>query len=220
MRVAKPAKVQPTTQTKRSAPAPLPGRQELGRKIRDLRLERGLTLEEVSREAKVARSTLSKIENGVMSPTFDILQKLAAGLSLDIGMLFNPAAIQQSIGRRSISKNGCGPKLSGENYVHEALASDIARKRILPFRTKVVARTIEEFGNLISHKGEVFLFVVRGEIDFFSDLYSPLRLEAGDSVYFDSRMAHAIISVSEEEADIVWVCDNLAGVEETDLGLR
>ncbi|NKB79763.1 cupin domain-containing protein [Ochrobactrum daejeonense] len=81
------------------------------------------------------------------------------------------------------------------------------------------ARKLSDFKTLISHEGEVFLFVVGGTIMFHSDLYAPLRMEAGDSIYFDSKMAHAIISVSDEDADIIWVCDNIRGMEEADLEL-
>ncbi|MBB5701247.1 transcriptional regulator with XRE-family HTH domain [Ochrobactrum daejeonense] len=199
--------------------SPSGGRQELGQKLRDLRLERGLTLQDVSKATDVARSTLSKIENGVMSPTFDILQKLAAGFALDIGALLSSTPVQQGVGRRSFTKNGSGPALSGKHYLHQALASDMSRKRILPFRTRVKARKLSDFKTLISHEGEVFLFVVGGTIMFHSDLYAPLRMEAGDSIYFDSKMAHAIISVSDEDADIIWVCDNIRGMEEADLEL-
>lgn len=196
------------------------GRYELGQRLRELRLERGLTLQEMSEETNVARSTLSKIENGMMSPTFDILQKLAAGFALDIGALFNSTATQAGAGRRSFTKSGAGPGLSGKHYLHQALASDMSKKRILPFRTKVKARKISDFKTLISHEGEVFVFVVSGSIEFYSDLYSPLKMEVGDSIYFDSKLAHAIISVSDQDADIVWVCDNIKGIEETDLELH
>lgn len=219
MRGAKPVKTS-SVPGKEAANGPgSGGRQELGQKLRDLRQERGLTLEEVSKATGVARSTLSKIENGMMSPTFDILQKLASGFSLDIGALFGPAPVQQGAGRRSFTRSGAGPALSGKHYVHFALASDMSKKRILPFRSTVKARKISEFKTLISHEGEVFLFVVDGAIMFHSELYAPLRMETGDSIYFDSMMAHAIVSVSEKDADIIWVCDNIKGLEEMDLTL-
>lgn len=192
-------------------------RHELGQRIREIRNERGLTLQEVSKATDIARSTLSKIENGVMSPTFDILQKLASGFNLDIAALFTPTQTQTGVGRRSFTRNGSGPALVGKHYIHQALASDISRKHILPFRTTVQARKISDFKTLISHEGEVFLFVVSGTIMFHTELYAPLQMEAGDSIYFDSMMPHAIISLSKEDADIIWVCDNVKGIEATDL---
>ena len=53
---------------------------ELGARVRTLRKERNWTLEQAANKAGLARSTLSKIENGQMSPTYDALKKLATGL--------------------------------------------------------------------------------------------------------------------------------------------
>ena len=52
----------------------------LEERVRSLRKSRGWTLEQAAKQAGLARSTLSKIENGQMSPTYDALKKLAVGL--------------------------------------------------------------------------------------------------------------------------------------------
>ena len=57
---------------------------DLGERVRALRKERKLTLEQAAQQAGMARSTLSKIENAQMSPTFDALKKLALGLDISI----------------------------------------------------------------------------------------------------------------------------------------
>ena len=57
---------------------------KLGEKVRDIRLRQKWTLDEASRRSGLAKSTLSKIENEQVSPSFDVVQKLAAGLGIDI----------------------------------------------------------------------------------------------------------------------------------------
>ena len=69
---------------------------DLGARVRELRKARNWTLEQAARQAGLARSTLSKIENGLMSPTYDALKKLAVGLEITVPQLFTPPA-----GRRS-----------------------------------------------------------------------------------------------------------------------
>jgi Predicted transcriptional regulators len=59
----------------------------LGQRVRELRKERDWTLEQAARQAGLARSTLSKIENGQMSPTYDALRKLAVGLDISVPQL-------------------------------------------------------------------------------------------------------------------------------------
>ena len=59
----------------------------LGSRVRSLRKARSWTLEQAAQQAGLARSTLSKIENGQMSPTYDALKKLAVGLEISVPQL-------------------------------------------------------------------------------------------------------------------------------------
>lgn len=64
---------------------------------------------------------------------------------------------------------------------------------------------MEEFGGLVKHRGEEFFMVLRGEVEFHSEFYNPARLRPGDSVYLDSQMGHALISVGKEPAEVIWI---------------
>ena len=92
---------------------------DLGERVRDLRKARGLTLEQAAQQAGMARSTLSKIENAQMSPTFDALKKLASGLQISIPQLFTPPRDGQITGRLSVTKGGDGASHPTSTYEHE-----------------------------------------------------------------------------------------------------
>ena len=95
----------------------------LGQRIRAQRNQLGWTLEQASQSTTLARSTLSKIENGLMSPTYDALIKLAAGLKIDISELFEPTEKISGIGRRSISRKGTGQSHHTPFYDHILLCN-------------------------------------------------------------------------------------------------
>jgi len=61
---------------------------KLGERVKALRLGQSLTLEEASKLTGLARSTLSKIENEQISPTFTVVHKLVHGLGIDLPQLF------------------------------------------------------------------------------------------------------------------------------------
>lgn len=63
---------------------------KLGKRLKEIRMKLGLTLEDASKRTGLARSTLSKIENEQISPTFQAMQKLANGLRIDMPQLFEP----------------------------------------------------------------------------------------------------------------------------------
>jgi transcriptional regulator with XRE-family HTH domain len=187
-------------------PGGAPDRADLGQRLKRLRTENGWTMEEVSRKAGVSRSTLSKIEAGQMSPTYDVLQKLIRGLDLDIGELFGTKPQNPPGGRRSITRRGEGKRHESSAYLYELLIPDLAKKAILTFKATIRARSLEEFDGWVRHEGEEFLYVLSGSVEVFTEFYAPASLGAGDSIYFDSNMGHAVVSRSEGDAEVLWVC--------------
>ena len=178
---------------------------KLGERIRQIRRSRNWTLEEASRKTGLAPSTLSKIENDQMSPTFEAVQKLVAGLDIDMPQLFAPSGEVRSGGRRAFTRKGEGRHHPTATYEHELLCTELTRKRMIPFKTRVHARSFTDFDGWVRHGGEEFLLVLEGEIAFYTEFYEPLTLAQGDSLYYDSAMGHACVSVSEEDALILWV---------------
>ena len=177
----------------------------LGDRIRSIRRRNQWTLEQVSRKTGLARSTLSKIENGQMSPTFDAVQKLVDGLGVNIPQLFEPTERNPSLGRRAVTRQGAGRAHPTPTYEHELLCTALSNKRMVPFKTHVRARSFDDFPDWVRHEGEEFLLVLEGEILLYTEHYEPLRLQVGDSVYYDSGMGHACVSVGEEDALLLWV---------------
>ncbi|MFC0268371.1 helix-turn-helix domain-containing protein [Kushneria aurantia] len=179
----------------------------LGERLRGIRRTRRWTLEEVSRRTGVARSTLSRIENDQISPSFVVVQKLVIGLDIDLPQLLKrPSQPPRGNGRRDLTRCGQGQRHPTPTYEHELLGAQRMPKLMTPFKTRVRARSIEAFSDWVRHGGEEFLMVLEGSILFYSEDYEPLALEAGDSLYFDSDMGHAKVSRSEEDALVLSVC--------------
>ncbi|AOZ69470.1 transcriptional regulator [Rhodobacter xanthinilyticus] len=183
------------------APQPV----DLAQRVRELRLARGWTLEQAARSVGLARSTLSKIENGLMSPTYEALKKLAEGLEISVPQLFTPPAAGQVTGRMAVTKMGEGQAHITTTYEHELLASPLRTKKMLPYRARIRARSVEEFNGWVRHDGEEFLLVLTGVVKLFTEFYEPVELKRGDSAYYDATMGHNLISVSPEDASVLWV---------------
>lgn len=185
----------------------------LGERLRSIRNGLGMTLSDAAKATGTATSTLSKIETGQMSPTYDMLQKIVRGLQIDLVDLFDARQHSLPRGRRDITRAGAGRPLKTPRYEHELLATELSHKKFFPFRSKIVARTpvlnsVDGSDNETSHAGEEFVYVLSGAVELHTDSYTPVRLETGDSVYFDSGMRHAVISVSEEDAVVLWVASH------------
>ncbi|MHB0775456.1 helix-turn-helix domain-containing protein [Halomonas sp. WWR20] len=180
---------------------------QLGERLKEIRLANQWTLEDVSQRTGLARSTLSKIENDQISPTFSAVQKLIIGLGIDLPQLLTPPRAQsRTLGRRDLTRVGEGKQHPTPTYEHELLSWQLAQKRMIPFKTIVRARSFDEFHEWVRHDGEEFLIVLEGDILLYTEFYEPLRLTQGDSIYFDSDMGHALVSVSEQDAVVLSVC--------------
>lgn len=179
----------------------------LGERLREIRKAQRWTLEEVSRRTGVARSTLSRIENNLISPSFVVVRRLMTGLEIDMPQLLKrPDHPSRSAGRLERTRAGEGRCHPTPTYEHELLGAGLAPRQMTPFKTVVRARRLEDFTDWVRHGGEEFLLVLSGAIVFYTEYHEPLRLEAGDSLYFDSDTGHAKISVSEDDALVLSVC--------------
>lgn len=177
-----------------------------GGSLRQIRKQNGWTLSQVSEMTDLAASTLSKVENNQTSLTYDNMLKLAEGLGVDIAELFAIEEIQPISGRRSITHHGEARLQPTPNYDYHYHSTDLLRKRMVPIFIQVKARTIEEFGDLLRHSGEEFIYVLGGAIEVHTEFYEPVVLEVGESIYLDSSMGHAYVSVGDGDARILGVC--------------
>jgi transcriptional regulator with XRE-family HTH domain len=186
-----------------------------GDTIRAIRKKLGLTLNEVGRRTGMAVSTLSKLEKGRVSFSFDKLLSISKALGVDMAELLEPAphhagAATGLRGRRVVQRAGEGQLVETRSYRQVYLATELLNKRMTPIVVELRARSMEEFreefGDLIRHPGEEFVHVLDGELEFHSELYAPLRLAAGDSMYFDSEMGHAYLNASDPPCRVVVSC--------------
>jgi transcriptional regulator with XRE-family HTH domain len=181
-----------------------------GAALRALRTQRGWTLAEVSKRTDLPVSTLSKIENDRMSLTYDKLARISAGLGVDIAQLFMPQVVGMPggvvNGRRSITLAGQGQAIETDNYGHIYPAADFLNKRFVPVIAELHARTMEEFGEMVRHPGEEYAYVLEGVVEFHTELYAPLTLRKGDSIYFDSGVGHAYLAGDAGPCRVLSIC--------------
>lgn len=187
---------------------------QLGQCLKAARQARGLTLKQVAERTGMALSTLSKVENGLMSLTYDKLLQLTAGLKMDIAELFSPAAPRPEPGRqvtarRSISRAGQGQVVATKLYTYTYQCTDLIGKRMVPMITELRARTLDEFGPLVRHAGEEYFLVTRGTVAVHTEFYAPEILHEGDGIYLDSTMGHAYLNAGDEpSAQGVCLCQS------------
>ena len=186
-------------------------RPTLGRILKELRAHRNWTLREMSERSGIPISTLSKVENDRLTLTYDKILQLSENLQIRISDLFaeTEAAEESVTARRSIGRLEDAIRVETPNYDYYYLCTELRRKRMVPVLTRIRAKSLSEFGDLVSHAGEEYIHVLEGTIVVHTEFYDPVTLKTGEAIYIDSNMGHAYVAAEEcDEALVLGVCSS------------
>lgn len=187
-----------------------------GLAIRKLRLAGGWTLAQLSDRSGVPLSTLSKVELGQTSLSYENLLRICKGLEIDmarligaeadgaVGVPSGQTAPPAAIGRRAVVRAGEGDVLELPAGRGRIAGGDLLRKAFTPVMIAVRATNLEEQGYR-RDDGEAYVLVVEGELILHSELYAPLHLRSGDGVYFDARSGYALVKAGDSACRVLLV---------------
>src|SRR5450432_476854 len=185
----------------------------LGSLLRALRLRNKWTLKEMSQRTDIPVSTLSKVEHDRLTLTYDKLVQLSQRLNIRISELFadtNTGTAEPAVtARRSIGRTDDAVRVNTKNYDYYYLCPELRRKRMIPILTRIRAKSAQEFGELVRHSGEEYIYVLEGGIKVLTEFYDPVVLAVGESIYIDSNMGHAYVTADGcDEATVLGVCSS------------
>ena len=184
----------------------------LGTVMKSIRSRNGWTLKEMSAKSGIPVSTLSKVEHDRLTLSYDKLQQLSQRLSIRMSDLFaedQSDSAPRVTGRRSVGTIDQAVRVTTDNYDYHYLCTDLRQKRMIPIITRIRTHSAREFGDLVRHHGEEFIYVLEGEIEIHTEFYDPVTLKTGQGIYLDSSMGHAyVVADGFDEALVLGVCSS------------
>lgn len=187
-------------------PLPQPdSRSRMGERLRKLRRDKGLTLQQVAERTGISIGTLSKVERGLTSLGYDRFERLAQGMGVDMAALF---AEGSAIAPGAVATAGRGDVAphSTENYDLGFLFSEVWGKTMTPVIAVHRADRPMNLGAWMRHPGQEFVHVLDGVLELLFENRPPLRLKTGESAYFDSSTGHLYTCGEGEEVTVLVVC--------------
>jgi transcriptional regulator with XRE-family HTH domain len=168
---------------------------QLGRRIRSLRTERGLTLSGLAGRVGITRSFLSSVERGLAYPSLIVLRSIAAALEVPVFLLFTAPEENGLVVRREARKVIKPP---GAPVSYELVSPDVRHKIEM-----IIVRLEPGLDSAaMAHEGEECALVLRGRVAItVGDV--EYELETGDSIYYDSGLPHKARAIGDEQAEIV-----------------
>jgi transcriptional regulator with XRE-family HTH domain len=166
----------------------------------------------MSERTGIPLSTLAKVEHDRLTLTYDKLLQLSQRLNLRMSDLFSEADGTPDApitARRSIGRLSDAIRVNTPNYEYFYMCPELRRKRMVPTVTRIRARSVEEFGELVHHPGEEYIYVLQGPVEIHTEFYEPILLQTGESIYIDSTMGHAYVAPKgNDDALVLGVCSS------------
>jgi transcriptional regulator with XRE-family HTH domain len=184
----------------KGASAPCSAEIRLANRLREIRLDRRSTLEQLASAAGMSQAYLSRVENHKASITIAGLERLASALGVPMSVFFEQDDRTLPI---SICRAGSGPKKrlrSRQELLFEMLAAEKAGKLMEPLIVNLSAKS----NPLKAHSGEEFNYVLTGEcVLLYGD--NRIHLHEGDSAYYDASTPHAAHAVKGRPCRLIAV---------------
>ncbi len=183
------------------------GIEEIGERIKSLREERQLSLEQLSNLTGFDIQLLSNIEGNKVQPQLGTLMKLAKALDSAFGRLISGVGDkhysvtrkgEQKVVSRSTSQKG-----KRQIYTYKSLAPEVKGRHM---EALIVQLEQNPDDKMSVHEGEEFIYVLDGIVTLkIGD--DRFELDRGDSVYYLSTTPHLVASKSGKSTILAVLCE-------------
>ena len=159
--------------------------EHVGRRLKQLRQERGISMRELGRKSGISANALSMIERGLTSPSVSTLYRLTDALNLPITALFRWEQAQEPLVFRSVENRTRIPFPSG---IWEGLGGEAFIGRMQPFLLTLESGAKSGKGKIV-HTGHEFVMCLEGRLEYEVE-GRVYYLNAGESLLFAARLIH------------------------------
>ncbi len=168
----------------------------IGQKIRKVRMDKNITLDNIANETGFSIDHLKQIESGKITPPVGALLQISRALKIDSGMLLKeePSSLTDRI--KAYTKRT-------EHYAYTTLTPGAENKHLKAFQVTIDAFQ-EHIGVGYHHEGEEFVYVLSGKIEIVVGEHVN-KLDAGDSLHFNSGIQHNLRNCGESTAELIVV---------------
>lgn len=161
----------------------------IGHQVREFRMKLGMTVADLGRQAGLSAGMMSKIENGVTSPSLSTLQALSRALNVPVTAFFRKFEEQRDA---TFIKNGQGLVIERRGtragHQYQLLGHSIGKALVVePYIVTLTDKS--DVFPLFQHAGQEFIYILEGEVGYrhADKLY---HMTPGDSLFFDADAPH------------------------------
>ena len=181
---------------------------QIGKKIKELREERKMSLTELSQQSGIQLATLSRMEHLKMTGTLESHMKIAQAFGVSLPQLYSDIIKEENKIEVKTSKSSSEVFVHSKRSSYEILTAKILSRKMMPILLK-----IEPGGTTHQEQNqagcEKFIFVLEGKIEakIAGETYS---LSKNNTLYFDASLEHKFINTGKALARVICVSTPVA----------
>ncbi|GBC59539.1 XRE family transcriptional regulator [Desulfonema ishimotonii] len=168
----------------------------IGKKIRNIRLEKKITLDRIANETGYSTDYLKAVEAGDEMPPVGALLQIARALEIDSGFFLKEQESTMQERVKAYTKRT-------DEYAYETLTPGAENKHLKAFRVSIDPMEAHT-GVGYRHEGEEFNYVLKGRVEVVVGDHVN-TLEAGESLHFNSSIKHQLRNIGEETAELLVI---------------
>lgn len=163
--------------------------ENIGEKIKELRINKGMTLRGLGETVDLSAGFLSQLERGLTTISVDVLQRISVELGVELTYFFREVKVknEKKVVMRGYEKEVY--ELVNSQFVHYHLSNNLTDKDMVPRMIDIFPKEKQERLKGYSHDGEEFIYVLEGILTLvLSDREETLY--PGDSAHYSSQSLH------------------------------
>lgn len=176
---------------------------EVAARVKELRDILGISLDDMASYLGINGEKYLKYENGEEDIPASILYEISHRLGVEMSILLTGETPRMHF--FSVTRKGQGVSVERrKQYKYQSLASNFINKKAEPFIVTVEPKPENAEIHTNSHPGHEFNYVLEGSFKLIIKDHEII-LEEGDSIYFDSSCAHAMVARNNKPASFLAI---------------
>ncbi|MFW5731239.1 MAG: helix-turn-helix domain-containing protein [Desulfonatronovibrionaceae bacterium] len=180
----------------------LPAQEDIARRLKALRQAMDYTIAEMAEKLGMYPDTVELYETGTVEIPVSYLFEAAKICKVDLTVLVSGS--EAHLHGHALIRQGKGMSVERrKDYDYKSLAYAFSGRRMEPFMVRVPPKTEQEL-TFTEHPGQEFIYMLKGKLEVRLG-EKIIVLEPGDSLYFTSRIPHALRSLGTKQAEFIDV---------------
>lgn len=170
---------------------------DIGKKLKDLRIQNGLTLGDLASRSELTKGFLSQVERNLTMPSIATLEDILKALGTDLSEFF-----QEEQERQIVFSTQDFFEDDREEYKIEWVIPNAQKNQMEP-----ILLTLRPHGKshiLPAHPGEAFGYVLKGSITLVRE-NKKYKLKMQETFYLDGKKSHYLYNHTNSEAKVLWI---------------